>query len=113
VVETGSKEPISGTYWVGPSYRGAFSQKVSYCLIADDFQHERAWDLFDTEAMRRSYKGVQLLLDNKVVAEAFRNPNPKDDYDIYRIRIFGCAPAILREFVLEKIRNGERIISTY
>ena len=114
VVMKGSKEPITIiSSRCGPLYKGRPSHEEKITYIFYDWLKWAAWDGFIRLAKFYHYKDVQLLFNNKVIAEAYRNPKPKDDYDIYRIKLKPEAPKDLKDFVLKEIKDGKRFVNEH
>lgn len=112
VVMKGSKEPITiCSSRGGPLYKGRPSHEERTTYIYWAFTSGAAWEGFIWISKFYHYKDIQLLFDNKVIAEAYRNPKPKNEYDIYRIKLSPKAPKELKAFVIKEIKKGKRFVS--
>lgn len=114
VCKKGSKEPLTQTCSSGPSWRGRWAISERQTYVFDEYMYAIAWEAFvNWQGLFGRYKDNVLLFDNKVVAEAFRNPKPKDDYDIYRLRLYNTAPQDLKDYVIKELKAGKSFVSVY
>lgn len=98
-------------YWEfsnGPIYNNQFAEVTKIIAVAYDWKH--AWDLFLRANFFNSYKNTNLYWGEELIAETFRTLKPKDDYDLYRIRVHGAAPEGLRKYIADYLKEGKSFL---
>jgi hypothetical protein len=113
VTKKGSKKPIIGGWSGGPYYDGKWAQKMKRIYVEYDYAWQGAWEMFLECCSMDHYKDVELWLGKDLIAEAYRNPRPKDEYDIYRIRVTAKACKELRDYIAQKTNAGYNFLPSY